>query len=202
MPGSGVVHPLTQPGAGSPSRRRGVVVTGAVEVAVGTAIEVVELFVVGLSAVAEVVGAAPSSRSEPLLLHPIPTRAPAATTAVTTRPSCRPAVTVMHRETPNHGVWLTPPTDRRRPTRPTVRPSPTPAEHRTPHRTASICAHAIGCLQRGDGPHDAPPPDVPDEGFRNAQRLPRASTRSGNRARLGEAARELSNTTGCPQSRR
>jgi hypothetical protein len=51
-------------------RRRVVVVTGAGEVVVGAAIEVFELSVVGLSAVDEVVGAAPSSPPEPLLLHP------------------------------------------------------------------------------------------------------------------------------------
>jgi hypothetical protein len=68
--------------------------TGAVELGAGATIEVVELFV-GLSAVDEVVGAAPSSRSEPLLLHPVATRAPTATTAVSTRQSCRPDMSAM-----------------------------------------------------------------------------------------------------------
>jgi hypothetical protein len=62
-----------------------VVVTGAVEVVVGAALEVVEPSVVGLSAVEEVVDAAPFSPPEPRLLHPVATRAPATTTAVSTR---------------------------------------------------------------------------------------------------------------------
>jgi hypothetical protein len=52
--------------------------------------------VVGASTVEEVVGAAALSPPEPLLLHPVATRAPATTTAATTRLSCCPAVSAMH----------------------------------------------------------------------------------------------------------
>jgi hypothetical protein len=85
---------------------------GVVAVAAGAAIEVVvepsvvgrpaveevvvEPSVVGRPAVEEVVGAAASSPPEPPLLHPVAARAPATTIAVSTRPSCRPAVCAMH----------------------------------------------------------------------------------------------------------
>jgi hypothetical protein len=123
VPRAGVAHPEAQPGTASPSRRRAVV--GVVVVAAGAAIEVVvELSDLGRSTVEEVVGAAASSPLEPPLLHPVAARALAATTAVSTRPSCRPAVFAMHRETLNHRAGLTPLTNRHRPTRPTRRPDP------------------------------------------------------------------------------
>jgi hypothetical protein len=52
--------------------------------------------VVGASTVEEVVGAAALSPPEPLLLHPVAARAPATTTAASTRLSCCPAVSAMH----------------------------------------------------------------------------------------------------------
>jgi hypothetical protein len=110
VPGAGVVQPEAHPGSASPSIRR--VVVGAVEVVGGAAIEVVvERRVVGRSTVEEVVGAAPWSPPEPLLLHPVATSALATTIAASTLLSC-PTVSAIPMSTLNPRAGLTNPTRR------------------------------------------------------------------------------------------
>jgi hypothetical protein len=150
VPGAGVVHPSTQPGAVCPSRRGGVVVTGAVEPVVGAAIEVVEPLVVGGSAVDEVVGAAPSSPSEPLLLQPVATRAPATTIAVTTRLSCCPTAFAMPKQTLNHRAGLTPPAGIGRPA---SYADPTRGRHQPAAASRAAWPHERS--PRGPGPGSA-----------------------------------------------